>query len=114
MEYKRLTKRIGKDNIPCLIGDFYDELEEADFAISALAELEDMIEDGTLIELPCKVGDKFYEVFECEYYEYECCGFSVVNGRLEVINEVDSRYYADEVFFSKEEAEARLKKFRGK
>lgn len=107
MEYKRLTKREenGTVSISC-------ELTEV---IQRLAELEEKIEEGTLIELPCKVGDKFYEVFECtqEYYEYECCGFSVVDGRVEVINEVDSRYYADEVFFSKEEAEARLAELRG-
>lgn len=29
-----------------------------------LAELEDKIENGTLIELPCKVGDIIYEVFK--------------------------------------------------
>lgn len=107
MELQRLTEREenGTVSISC-------ELTEV---IQRLAELEDKIEDGTLIELPCKVGDKFYEVFECtqEYYEYECCGFSVVDGRVEVINEVDSRYYADEVFFSKEEAEARLAELRG-
>ena len=30
----------------------------------SLAELEDKIEDGTLVELPCKVGDTIYEVFK--------------------------------------------------
>lgn len=29
-----------------------------------LAELEDKIENGTLVELPCKVGDTIYEVFK--------------------------------------------------
>ena len=29
-----------------------------------LQELEDKIENGTLIELPCKVGDTVYEVFK--------------------------------------------------
>lgn len=28
-----------------------------------LAELEDKIEQGTLIELPCKIGDKIYYIF---------------------------------------------------
>lgn len=113
MEYKRLTKH-ETDNVVSINGRIlYDEPMAS--IIDRLAVLEDMIDDGTLIELPCKVGDKFYEVFECtqEYYEYECCGFSVVDGRVEVINEVDSRYYADEVFFSKEEAEARLAELRG-
>ena len=32
--------------------------------LNRLAELEDKIEQGTLIELPCKVGDTVYEVFK--------------------------------------------------
>ena len=32
-------------------------------AIDRLAELEDKIEHGTLIELPCKVGDTAYKVY---------------------------------------------------
>lgn len=32
--------------------------------IHRLAELEDKIENGTLVELPCKVGDVVYEVFK--------------------------------------------------
>ena len=31
---------------------------------SRLAEFEDKIENGTLVELPCKVGDTVYEVFK--------------------------------------------------
>lgn len=31
---------------------------------SRLAELEDKIENGTFVELPCKVGDVMYEVFK--------------------------------------------------
>lgn len=32
--------------------------------LERLAELEDKIEDGTLVELPCKVGDTIYEVLK--------------------------------------------------
>ena len=35
-----------------------------------LAELEDKIENGTLIELPCKVGDMLYKVVENSIVEY--------------------------------------------
>lgn len=31
---------------------------------NCLTELEDKIENGTIIELPCKVGDTIYEVFK--------------------------------------------------
>lgn len=75
MEYKRLTDKditkvcfdtwelCGLDNVckrdcrepePCKIPQI----------IHRLAELEDKIENGTLVELPCKVGDTLYEVFK--------------------------------------------------
>lgn len=115
MEYKRLTDRQTAEMLKNTEGLSLDsDLAEAQRYIS-LAELEDKIENGTLVELPCNVGDKFYVAYEStkEYEERECCGFSVVDGRVEVINEVDGRYYADEVCFSKEDAEARLE-LRGK
>jgi hypothetical protein len=75
MEYKRLTDKditkvcfdtwelCGLDNVckrdcrepePCKIPQI----------IHRLAELEDKIENGTLVELTCKVGDTIYEVFK--------------------------------------------------
>ena len=61
MEYRRLTKR-RKDGSVAL--DFYSNSK--DFTINELklrlAELEDQIEAGTLMELPCKVGDIIYAV----------------------------------------------------
>lgn len=69
--YKRLTKRRGNliidncGNCPnvrnsqgCTDEDCYEIIK------NRLAELEDKIEDGTLVELPCKVGDVVYEVFK--------------------------------------------------
>ena len=38
----------------------YDQFNEL---YNRLAELEDKIENGTLVELPCKVGDTAYELF---------------------------------------------------
>lgn len=72
-DYKRLTFRadggIGLDCKACK----YDrktcmrmgEREKCGLAIrERLAELEDKIENGTFIELPCKVGDTIYEIFK--------------------------------------------------
>lgn len=63
MEYQRLTKR-RKDGSVAL--DFYSNSK--DFTIVELklrlAELEDKIENGTLVELPCKVGEIMYEVID--------------------------------------------------
>ena len=73
MEYQRLTIR---DNIGCFkydlkdfkhkIGEFgdYDAFFAYSMAVKRLGELEDKIENGTLVELPCKVGDVMYEVFK--------------------------------------------------
>lgn len=40
-----------------------NQQEQIEELYSRLAELEDKIEDGTLVELPCKVGCTVYEVF---------------------------------------------------
>ena len=60
-EYKRITRRTK-------LGNPYIDYSEIDLdalgVIRHFAELEDKIENGTLIELPCKVGDKvYYETF---------------------------------------------------
>lgn len=56
MEYKRITKRIISQN--CEEIRIIDADTSSIFAVyKRLAELEDKIENGTLIELPCKVGD---------------------------------------------------------
>lgn len=71
-EYKRLTeKTIGcfqydlKD-FKHKIGEFgdYDAFFAYSMAVKRLGELEEKIENGTLVELPCKVGDVMYEVFK--------------------------------------------------
>lgn len=65
-DYKRLTKRYIEEE-----GDFFEKgtrftLKNApdEEILERLAELEDKIEYGTLVELPCKVGDTIYEVFK--------------------------------------------------
>ena len=73
-EYKRLTAekvkgttarclRIDKDYIYTTYDLITEEKDEmVDMLLNRLAELEDKIENGTLIELPCKVGDTLYYV----------------------------------------------------
>ena len=55
-EYKRLTYRANGVLNSCA-------LSEIDL-LRRLAELEDKIENRTIIELPCKAGDTIYEVFK--------------------------------------------------
>ena len=65
-DYKRLTFKI-------LVDPYDDDCEETENAAAAsydellnrLAKLEDKIENGTLVELPCKEGDIVYFVNEC-------------------------------------------------
>lgn len=62
-EYKRLTKQVfdkvqGCEDKMTMHGQSLYDL------YNRLAELEDKIENKTIIELPCKAGDTIYEVFE--------------------------------------------------
>ena len=77
MEYQRLTMR---DNIGCFkydlkdfkhkIGEFgdYDAFFAYSMAVKRLGELEDKIENGTLVELPCKVGDNAVAIIDTLAY----------------------------------------------
>ena len=58
MEYKRLTNQKWSEDI-----DLAQELGYS-YIYKRLYDLEDEIEAGTLVELPCKVGDVMYEVIE--------------------------------------------------
>jgi hypothetical protein len=57
-DYKRLTKWEYKG---CASVNGTSPIDrDLAKAINRLADLEDKIENGTLVELPCKVGDKVY------------------------------------------------------
>lgn len=70
MEYKRLTEKTRDcfqydlKDFKHKIGEFgdYDAFFAYSMAVKRLGELEEKIENGTLVELPCKVGDVMYEV----------------------------------------------------
>ncbi len=91
-----------------------------------LAELEDKIEDGTLIELPCKVGDTVYRVMADKRikqpYEYKVVGFwysayeacnnlhlvRYINGEFESVINVPFSELNRVFFLTKAEAEKKL------
>lgn len=133
-EYKRLTERTKNNGVKYDRNDFtrtcYPQNEYAhddiDRMAIRLAELEDKIEQGTLIELPCKVGDTVYHV-EGEYYpifkEYEIGGIAIVGSAgLESIKLLDDCHcdgffawaskIGETVFLTREEAEKRLKELQ--
>lgn len=75
-EYKRLTTKV-KDcfqydlkDFKHKIGEFgdYDALFAYSMAIKRLGEIEDKIENGTLVELPCKVGDNAVAIIDTLCY----------------------------------------------
>ena len=87
MEYKRLTNKNWDEYNPeydfCIGCEHFGEpngcnrsngtcgnYERFMETYNRLAELEDKIEQGTLIELPCKVGDRFYGIQGNNYFRY--------------------------------------------
>ena len=72
MEYQRLTKRNCAGYIVPVkpITSGYSNIQAAEEELlDRLGELEDKIENGTLVELPCKVGDVMYEVIGDAYID---------------------------------------------
>ena len=128
-DYKRLTKQAGwhKDI------DLKDELGYS-YIYQRLAELENKIEQGTLIELPCNVGDTVWTINCWQEYGIKELGERYIVTRYELhenkcscIEINDKNYYRGEisirakerykgvtpwVFITREEAENKLKELR--
>lgn len=143
-DYKRLTDkkvegtteryiRVDKDYILSAY-DIIDE-ERQDFVemiINRLAELEDKIENGTLIELPCKVGDTVWDIVKSinrtkntivykHIQEYQVERIEIDNYNLYLVITVFTEDgicegYArpNQVYYTKAEAEKKFKELKGK
>jgi hypothetical protein len=91
-------------------------------AIDRLAELEDKIEQGTLIELPVKLTEKAYVIFgRNEKYIKEVCVIMDEIGTVDkwarvVCYEGERKLWEDfhtkELYATREEAEKRLKELQ--
>lgn len=111
---KRLTKREGKHTIR--IGN---EWRRHDVGWDKLAEYEDLIEQGLLLELPCKIGDIVYFIKPICNSNYCVCDgncnncldyiVSETKFKLDMIDRLGEFY-----FITKEEAEAKLKQKENK
>lgn len=145
MEYKRLTERMedGTPDPNCSECEHYkacgdehycdDEQSCYQKIVAKLCELEDKIEQGTLIELPCKVGDTVYHysrifgaIFpyfveslnigcigkDQTYWNYEANYHNEETDEL--IDEIDfcPDDIGETVFLTREEAEKRLKELQ--
>ena len=142
MKYKRLTFR-HKSVVDGTEQIGYTErlagcYRASDMILERLAELEDKIEQGTLIELPCKVGDTVYVLREDCFAEdnyktkwHIAEGFIkkiYINTKNEIFLQIiswvsgrawskDSRNYkvktyTKTVFLTREEAEKRLEEIQ--
>ena len=126
-EYKRLTEKDGATRVMSQWAGTSNELK----IYRRLAELEDKIMNGTLVEMPCKVGDTVYCVeYFCNYKgcssdeQTFCCGcpemiererrkekfvISKKKFRLQDLDRVGKTLFPTE-----EAAEARLKELQEK
>lgn len=78
-----------------------------------LCYLEDCIENGTLVFLPCKVGDEFWWILNKYSGEYEIVEEKVKQIRIcdygfYIIDHDGSGWYLGEIYFTKEAAEKAL------
>lgn len=115
MAYERLTGKseCGYNNLDaCLNCDLEMDCGLCPYwakALDRLAELEDKIEQGLMIELPCKIGDTVYEietsVREDDRLVYSICetlfSFECLEG------------WGDWYFLTIEEAEKKIKELQG-
>lgn len=128
----RLAKAKGYDFSPeDIMEEGLFEYYQEDFAVLyclavQAAELrerlklyEDKLENGTMIELPCKVGDKIYRITSNSIREETVLRIRVdcIKNKITLIISTEYLAYASEyineiMFFTKDEAEARLKELQ--
>jgi hypothetical protein len=87
-----------------------DTLDLLDCMDKKIRETNQKIEQGTLIELPCKVGDTVYETDGVSIYETKIMGI-VYDGTPIAFSETAIGKY---IFLTREEAEKRLKELQNK
>ena len=126
MKYERITERDEYGNADIIDVDMLEMFGHLTFtdlfrvtkALNRLAELEDKIEDSTLVELPCKIGDKLYYVNKytrvprLETYDIRAIGIADKEPYVRLFVDKDWLFFGgidEDVFFNREAAEARLK-----
>lgn len=128
-ELKYDCNELGKA-IPCDTSwgsSFENAYKMAIQALEKIEEYADLEGQNRLVKLPCKVGDTVFNISENIVLEYEVVGFSVYNTGVRIIygehhvSGSDETYscnlavdkIGETVFFTKSEAEAKLKELRG-
>ena len=122
MEYKRLTEKTRDcfqydlKDFKHKIGEFgdYDAFFAYSMAVKRLGELEDKIEAGTLVGIPCKVGNNAVAIIDTLCYPN-----AIYNVKLKDLAYIVEDENGDvtfqhitRIFGTKAEAEKRLKEIR--
>lgn len=110
MEYDRLTDKDWHKE------KFYPTTENERVIRKRLWDLENKIEQGTLIELACKKGDKVYQADCVRVYELTVLGIRVFNNKFYYETQgigFDNTAIGKSIFLTREEAEQRLKEIQG-
>lgn len=108
MKYKRLTIRNSDGSVSQPTHSTFEKV------FNRLAEIEDKMEQGLMIEVPCKVGDSFYGVATNAIFEYSVFAIKIVENNaihLTAIYDIDFVLGKD-CFLTKAEAEAKLKELQ--
>lgn len=119
---ERLTKH-ESENVISVNGKVFYDYPIAD-VVERLAELEDKIEDGTLIEPPCKKGTIVYTIRKEDWAAEYTIVASRVTGFSDYGDGLGLRFIlpfgspavslvGDRVFFAHPEAEKKLKELKG-
>ena len=127
-KYKRLTNKDWKEHYDIFEDVCCDTCREdcgaceRNFnALVRLAELEDKIQNGTLVELPCKAGDTVYfdtyrhgKSIGVQPHKVERVDVVVITERIfgNVGADIPEWQFGKSVFLTKSEAETRLKELQ--
>lgn len=117
MEYKRLTKRNCAGYVVPVkpITSGYSNIQAAEEELlDRLAELEDKIENGTLIEIPCKVGDNAVAIIDTLFCSNMICNVKLKDLAYIVEDENGdvTFQHITRIFGTEAEAEKRLEEIR--
>lgn len=112
MKYERLTYRQGK-GIGIINNDDSPDNQRIYTAIERLVELEDKIENRTLIELPCKIGDTIYMVYQKRAKVTANWFWIIKKSKLSFANmERVLKDFGNYVFLTRLDAEIKLKELQ--
>jgi len=120
MEYKRLTTTqvVNGRNIKTVTSKGKVTIQDL---IDRLWELEDKIEAGTLIELPCKVGDAAYTCYGNYIQEWKVARIDILGWDIlfrlgnDGTDDYNAEYLSgvgDRLFFDKAAAEKKLEELK--